>query len=98
MISISISFEAHPEFRQGQSLQQQLHEHRRLVGRRSRSRAIGAACPWLRRCGDAGHLGPNLQGLAPGGLILGSGHLMAAKVKEVVDPIMGGQEALHLAG
>ena len=32
------------------------------------------------------------------GSILGGGHLMAAKVEQVADPVMGGQEALRLAG
>jgi len=52
----------------------------------------------LRRSGDAGDLGPNLEGLNPDGSILGGGHLMAAEVEKVVDPVMGGQETLRLAG
>ena len=72
--------------------------HRQLVGRRSRWRAMRTACWWLRRSGDAGDLGPNLKGLGPGGSILGDGYLMAAEAEEIVDPVMGGQEALRLAG
>ena len=72
--------------------------HRQLVELRLRWGAIGTACSWLRRSGDAGDLGPSLEGLAPGGSILGGRHLMAAKVEEVADPIVGGQEALRLAG
>jgi len=72
--------------------------HRQLVGLRSRSHAILTACSQLRRSGGAGDLGPNLKGLAPGGSILDGGHLVAAKVEEVVDPVVGGQEALGLAG
>ena len=75
-----------------------LDGHRQLVELRLRWGAIGTACSWLRRSGDAGDLGPSLEGLAPGGSILGGGHLMAAKVEEVADPVVGGQEALRLAG
>jgi len=72
--------------------------HCQLVGPRLRWHAIRAACSQLRRSGDAADLGPNLHGLGPGGSILGGGHLMAAKQEEVVDPVVGGQEALRLAG
>jgi len=58
---------------------------------------IRTACPWLRRSGDAGDLGPNLEGLGPGGSILCGGHLMAAEVEQVVDSVVGGKEALCLA-
>ncbi len=71
--------------------------HCQLVGLRSRWRAIRTLSPWLRPSGDAGDLGPNLKGLGPGSSILGGGHLMAAEVEEVVDPVMGGEEALCLA-
>jgi len=56
------------------------------------------ACPWLHRSGDAGDLGQNLEGLGLGGSILGGWNLVAAEVGEVVDPVMGGGEALCLAG
>jgi len=72
--------------------------HCQLVGLRSQWRTMRAACSWLRRSGDAGDLGPNLKGLGPGGSILGGGHLMAAEVEEVVDPVVGGEETLCLAG
>ena len=52
---------------------------------------------WLRCSDDAGDLGPNLKGLAPGGLILRGRHSVAAEVEEVVDPVVGGEEALCLA-
>ena len=74
------------------------HRHRQLVGLWSRWCAMRAAHSWLRRSGDAGDVGPNSKGLDPGGSILGGGHLMAAEVEEVVDPVMGGEEALCLAG
>lgn len=64
----------------------------------SRQSAVGTAYSWLRRGSDAGDLGPNLEGLGAGGPILESGHLMAAKVEEVVDPVVGGQKTLCLAG
>ena len=60
-----------------------------------------SACSWLRRSGDTGNLGPNLKGSDPGGSILGGGHLMAAEQEEqeeVVDPVVGGEETLRLAG
>jgi len=72
--------------------------HRQLVGLRSQWRMMRAACSWLRRSGDAGDLGPNLKGLGPGGSILGGRHLMTAEVEQVVDPVVGGEETLRLAG
>ena len=72
--------------------------HRQLVGVRSRWRAIRTACPWLRPGGDAGDLGPNLKGLAPSGSILDGWNLVAAEQEEVVDPVVGREEALRLAG
>src|SRR5215218_824150 len=48
--------------------------------------------------GHAGDLGPGLEGLGPGGSILAGGAVIAAEVEEVVDPIVGGEEALSLAG
>ena len=72
--------------------------HRQLVGLRPWSGAIRTACPWLRCSGDAGDLGPSLEGLGPGSSILDGWNLVAAEVEEVVDPVMGGQEALCLAG
>jgi hypothetical protein len=68
-----------------------------LVGLRLRWRAIRTACSWLRPSGDAGHLGPNLEGRRPGGSILDGWNLVAAEQDEVVHPVMGGQEALCLA-
>ena len=57
-----------------------------------------ATCCWLCRSGDAGDLGPGLEGLGPGSSILGGGYLMAAETEEVVDSIIGGEETLRLAG
>lgn len=65
---------------------------------RGRDDATRTACPWLRRGGDAGHPGPNLKGLDPGNSILGGWNMVAAEVEEVADPVVGGQEALRLAG
>jgi len=70
--------------------------HRQLVGLRSRWGATRTVCPWLRRSGDVGDLGPDLKGLGPGGSILRGGHSVTAEVEEVVDPVMGGQETLRL--
>jgi hypothetical protein len=75
-----------------------IFRHCQLVGLRVRWRAIGTACSWLRQSGDAGDISPNLKGLGPVGSILGSWNLMAAEVEEVADPVVGGQEALCLAG
>src|SRR5215212_7908850 len=48
--------------------------------------------------GHAGDRGPGLKGLGPGGSVLGSRAVIAAEVEEIVDPVMGGEEALGLAG
>src|SRR3954469_7929479 len=47
--------------------------------------------------GHAGDLGPGLKGLGPGGSVLGGGAVIAAEMEEIVDPVMGGEEALGLA-
>src|SRR3712207_3828639 len=48
--------------------------------------------------GHAGDRGPALEGLSPGGSILAGGAVIAAEVEEVVNSIVGGEEALSLAG
>src|SRR3954454_187316 len=48
--------------------------------------------------GHAGDLGPGLEGLGPGGSILAGGAVIAAEVEEVGNLIVGGEEALSLAG
>ena len=48
--------------------------------------------------GRAGELGPGLKGLGSGGSILISGEVVAAEMKKVIDLIVSGEEALHLAG
>src|SRR4051812_46031528 len=45
----------------------------------------------------AGDLGPGLKGLGPGGPVLGGRAVIAAEVEEVVDLIVGGEEAFGLA-
>ena len=70
--------------------------HCQLVRQRSRWRALSTGCPRLGRSSDAGDLGPNLKGLGPGGSILCGGHSATAKVEEVADPVVGGEEALCL--
>jgi len=72
--------------------------HCQLVALGSCWSAIGVAYLQLRRSGDAADLGPNLEGLDPGGSILDGWNSVAAELEEVVDPIMGGEEALGLAG
>ena len=61
-------------------------------------RAARTACPWLRLNWDASDLGSNLIYLGPSGTVLGGRHVIASEVEEVVDPAMGGKEALCLAG
>src|SRR3954454_10189629 len=51
----------------------------------------------LCRGGHAGDRGPGLKGLGPGGSILAGGAVIAAEVGQVVDPVVGGEEALGLA-
>src|SRR3954470_10297940 len=48
--------------------------------------------------GHAGDRGPGLKGLGPGGSIRAGGAVIAAEVEEIVDPVVGGEEALGLAG
>jgi hypothetical protein len=48
--------------------------------------------------GPAGDLGPGLKGLGPGGSTLAGGDVIAAEMKEVIDLVVGGEEALRLAG
>src|SRR3954464_14725645 len=48
--------------------------------------------------GHAGDLGPGLEGLGPGGSILAGGAVIAAEVEEIGNLIVGGEEALSLAG
>src|SRR3982751_1705499 len=47
--------------------------------------------------GHAGDRGPGLESLGSGGSLLGGGAVIAAEVEEIVDPVMGGEEALGLA-
>ena len=47
--------------------------------------------------GAAADFGPGLEGLGPGGSILGGGAVIAAEVEQVVDLIMDGEKALSLA-
>ena len=46
----------------------------------------------------AGDFGPDLESLALASSVLGSSDVIAAEMEEVVDLIMGRQEALRLAG
>src|SRR4051812_17710639 len=51
----------------------------------------------LCQSGNAGDLGPGLKGLGPGGSVLGGRAVIAAEVEQIVDPVMGEEEALGLA-
>src|SRR4051812_34084699 len=72
-----------------------------LIGLWSRqdTRRPGTRTPMERLCpsGHAGDRGPGLEGLGSGGPILAGGEVIAAEVEEIVDPVMGGEEALGLA-
>ena len=57
------------------------------------ARSHEGLCP----SGHAGDRGPGLEGLGPGGSVLGGRAVIAAEVEEIVDPVMGGEEALGLA-
>ena len=48
--------------------------------------------------GRAGDLGPGLEGLGPGGSILGGREVITAEVEEIVDLIVSGEKALGLTG
>ena len=43
------------------------------------------ACPWLRRSGNAGDLGPNLKGLDTGSSMLNGRHSVTVEVTYSVD-------------
>jgi hypothetical protein len=66
----------------------------------ARDQAPGAGWAHWRSChpGSTSDLGPGLEGLGPCGSILMGGEAMAAEVEEVVDLVVGGEEALCLAG
>ena len=51
--------------------------------------AKGGMPPALRGSCDTRDFSPDLQGLPPGGAVFGSGDVIAAERKEVVDLIMG---------
>lgn len=63
-------------------------------------RAGTLACGKRRLCGNlgTGHLGPGRVGLGSSGSILDGRNLVAAKMKEVVDRVVGSEELLCLAG
>ena len=48
--------------------------------------------------GDAADLGPYPKGPCPESSILGGWDVIAAKMEEVVDLVVGGQEPLRLSG
>lgn len=70
--------------------------HCQLVGFKPHWRAMRTACSCLRCRDDAGDLGPNLHGLGPDGLIPSGWNFVATKVKKVINPVMGEEEALCL--
>jgi hypothetical protein len=67
---------------------------------RGRNETLGPRqkCQSLCHLGNTGNLSPGLKRLGQGCSILFSWKVVAVEMKEVVDPIMGGEEALRLAG
>ena len=73
--------------------------HRQLVRLMSRQYAqLGLGARPLCHSGHADDLSPALKGPGPGGSIIAGGDVVAAEMKEVVDLVVGGEEALRLAG
>ena len=73
--------------------------HRQLVWLWSRRYAqLGLDSLRLCQSGCAGDLRPGLKGLGPGSSILIGGDVIAAEVEQIVNPVMGGEKALRLAG
>jgi hypothetical protein len=73
--------------------------HRQFVQLRSRRYArLGLGAPRLCQSGHAGDLGPSLKGLGASGAMLIGGDVVAAEMEEVIDLVVGGEEALGLAG
>jgi hypothetical protein len=70
-----------------------------LAGR-ERDETLGPrrTCRPLCHPGNASDLGPGLQGNGTCGSVLIGWEVIAAEMKEVVDPIMGGEKTLRLAG
>ena len=48
--------------------------------------------------GNAGDVGPGLEGLGPGGSVMGGGEVVATEVEEVVGSVVGGEEAPRVPG
>src|SRR4051794_1706943 len=79
-----------------------------MVGRFSRHRQVDAGkdreaaslIGATASCGSFGarDLSPDREGLRPDGSVLGGGEVIAVKMKEVVDLVVGGEEPLRLAG
>src|ERR1700757_3749208 len=73
--------------------------YRQLVWLRSKRYARpGLGVLRLCQSGRTGDLRPGLKGLGPGSSILIGGDVIAAEVEQIVDPLMGGEEAVRLAG
>src|ERR1700758_1697650 len=73
--------------------------YRQLVWLRSKRYARpGLGVLRLCQSGRTGDLRPGLKGLGPGSSILIGGDVIAVEVEQIVDPVMGGEEALRLAG
>src|SRR4051812_13269627 len=72
--------------------------HRQLDWLWSRQGRRGRPNERLCPSGDAADLGPGLEGPGPGGSVLGGREVIAAEVEQVLDLIVGREEALGLAG
>ena len=67
-------------------------------GERNETSGRSQTFRWLCRLGNAGDLGPGLEGLGPGDSVLAGWEVIAAEMKEIVDAGMGGEKALCLPG
>jgi hypothetical protein len=72
----------------------------KLLGESRELDALDGAQGWCGLCGqpDAADVVPRLEGAGAVGAVVGCGHAVAGQEEEVVDRIMGGQEALGVPG
>src|SRR4051794_14118556 len=71
-----------------------------LLGKRREVDELDGEAAWYRLRGplDAADVVPRPEGLGPGGAVLGCRHAVAGQEEEVVDLVVGGQEALNMPG
>ena len=71
-----------------------------MLGGSRELNALDGEQGWCGLCGelDAADVVPRLEGAGPIGAVVGCGHAVAGPEDEVVDRVVGGQEALSLSG